>query len=66
VNIITAARSANELYSEGSYIWEGSYSTSFIVDPVEGFTAVIMTQIGGKKTLEIRKKFGKFIYSALE
>ncbi len=66
LNIITAEGSKNELYSEGSYLWEGSYSTSFIVDPREGFTAVIMTQIGGIKSLEIRRKFRKYIYSALE
>jgi len=66
VNVITTEGSNNELYSEGSYFWEGSYSTSFIVDPKEGFTAVLMTQIGGLKSLEIRKKFRKFIYSALE
>ena len=66
VNVITANGSNNELYSEGSYFWEGSYSTSFIVDPKEGFTAVIMTQIAGLKSLDIRRKFRKYIYSALE
>lgn len=66
VNIITEPGSTNELYSVGSYFWEGSYSTSFIVDPKEGFTAVLMTQIGGKKSLKIRKKFRKYIYSSLK
>ncbi len=66
VNIITEKGSVNELYSIGSYFWEGAYSTSFIIDPKEGFTAIIMTQIGGSKSLEIRKKFRKFVYSALK
>ncbi len=66
VNIITEEGKGNELYSKGSYFWEGSYSTSFIVDPKEGFTAILMTQIGGLKSLEIRKKFRTYIYSSLE
>lgn len=66
LNVITEQGSTNELYSQGSYFWEGSYTTSFIVDPKEGFTAVIMTQIGGRKSLDIRKKFRKYIYSALK
>ncbi|WP_430409391.1 serine hydrolase domain-containing protein [Kordia sp.] len=66
VNVVTEKGSMNELYSIGSYFWEGSYSTSFIIDPKEGFTAIIMTQIGGLKSLDIRKKFRKFVYSALK
>ena len=33
VNVVTELGSKNELYSAGSYYWEGMYSTSFIVDP---------------------------------
>ncbi|WP_271782312.1 serine hydrolase domain-containing protein [Aquimarina algiphila] len=43
VNIITKSGASNEFYSEGAYYWEGAYSTTFIVDPKEQFTAVFMT-----------------------
>ncbi|WP_438426304.1 serine hydrolase domain-containing protein [Aquimarina macrocephali] len=66
VNIITESGSSNEFYSEGAYFWEGAYSTSFIIDPKEHFTAVFMTQMSGRETLRIRKNFRKLIYQALD
>lgn len=64
VNVITALGSKNELYSTGSYYWEGMYSTSFIVDPREELVAVFMTQMGTRNP--IRKKFRQMVYQALD
>ncbi len=65
VNIITEEGKNNELYSKGSYYWEGAYTTTMIADPKEGFVALLMTQMGGRASLKIRKDFRKTIYSAL-
>tara|TARA_R110001599_G_scaffold298861_2_gene503662 strand:- start:1738 stop:3012 length:1275 start_codon:yes stop_codon:yes gene_type:complete len=63
VNVVTELGSINELYSAGSYYWEGMYSTSFIVDPKEELVAVFMTQTGTREP--IRAKFRLMVYQAL-
>lgn len=64
VNVVTESGSKNELYSAGSYYWEGMYATSFIVDPKEDLVAVFMIQIGTRKPL--REKFRLMLYQALD
>lgn len=64
VNVVTESGSKNELYSAGSYYWEGMYTTSFIVDPKEDLVAVFMIQIGTRKPL--REKFRLMLYQALD
>lgn len=64
VNVVTESGSKNELYSAGSYYWEGMYATSFIVDPKEDLVAVFMIQIGTRKPL--REKFRLMVYQALD
>ncbi len=66
LNIITPEGQINELYSLGSYYWEGAYSTTFIVDPKEGFVALMMTQLGGRGSLKVRKDFRKTVYKILK
>lgn len=64
VNVVTELGSKNELYSAGSYFWEGMYSTSFIIDPEEELVAVFMTQTGTREPL--REKFRLMVYQALK
>lgn len=66
LNIITENGTFNECYSEGSYYWEGAYSTTFIIDPKEGFAALMMTQLGGWHSLKVRKDFRKSVYKTLK
>ena len=61
-NLTTSSK--NELFSAGSYYWEGMYATSFIVDPKEDLVAVFMIQIGTRKPL--REKFRLMLYQALD
>lgn len=63
VNVVTKLGSVNELYSAGSYYWEGMYATSFIVDPQEELVAVFMTQTGTREP--IRAKFRLMVYQAI-
>lgn len=66
LNVITKKGEINELYSQGSYYWEGAYSTTFIIDPKEGFAALMMTQLGGRQSLRVRKDFRKTVYKTLK
>lgn len=66
LNIITKNGEINEFYSQGSFYWEGAYSTTFIIDPKEGFAALMMTQLGGRQSLKVRKDFRKSVYKALK
>tara|TARA_R110002051_G_scaffold188453_1_gene257867 strand:+ start:18750 stop:19982 length:1233 start_codon:yes stop_codon:yes gene_type:complete len=66
LNVITKKGKVNEFYSQGSYYWEGAYSTTFIIDPKEGFAALMMTQLGGRQSLKVRKDFRKIVYKTLK
>ena len=66
LNVITKKGEINEFYSQGSYYWEGAYSTTFIIDPKEGFAALMMTQLGGRQSLKVRKDFRKSVYKTLK
>lgn len=66
LNIITENGKINEFYSQGSYYWEGAYSTTFIIDPKEGFATLMMTQLGGRQSLKVRKDFRKSVYKTLK
>lgn len=65
VNVITPQGSKKELYTSGTFYWEGALGTTFIVDPKEEFVAVFMTQLAGSSTRVMRKRFRQMIYQAL-
>lgn len=52
--------------SIGEYYWGGMFSTYFFIDPVEGFHAIFMTQLGPSWTYPIRRQLKTMIYSALD
>lgn len=51
--------------SRGEFYWGGAYSTAFFVDPVEGITMVLMTQLYPSSAYPVRRQLKTLIYSAL-
>ncbi|MCP3909905.1 MAG: beta-lactamase family protein [Actinomycetia bacterium] len=53
------------LSSKGEFAWGGAASTAFWVDPVEGITALFLTQLLPSSTHPIRPEFKQLVYQAL-
>jgi len=51
--------------SAGDYFWGGMASTSFWVDPVEGFTCVFLTQLIPSDTYPLRRDTRELVHAAL-
>ena len=51
--------------NKGQFYWNGYFSTHFIVDPEENFTAILMTQ-KFPYSQEYAEQLNKWIYAALE
>lgn len=51
--------------SLGEFYWGGAASTAFWVDPLEGVTAVFMTQLMPSSTYPIRRELRTLTYAAL-
>ena len=51
--------------NKGQFYWNGYFSTHFIVDPQENFTAILMTQ-KFPYSQEYSEQLNKWIYAALE
>jgi CubicO group peptidase (beta-lactamase class C family) len=53
------------LGSAGEFSWGGAASTAFWVDPVEGITALFLTQLLPSSTHPIRSQLKQLVYQAL-
>jgi CubicO group peptidase (beta-lactamase class C family) len=53
------------LCSPGEFAWGGAASTAFWVDPVEGLTAIFMTQLLPSSKYPIRRELRSAVYQAL-
>lgn len=53
------------LSSPGEFAWGGAASTAFWVDPLEGVTALFMTQLLPSSTHPIRPQLKQLVYQAL-
>jgi CubicO group peptidase (beta-lactamase class C family) len=51
--------------STGDYFWGGMASTSFWVDPLEGFTCVFLTQLIPSDTYPLRRDTRELVHAAL-
>jgi len=56
---------AKVLSTAGEYGWGGAASTAFWVDPVEGITALFLTQLLPSSTHPIRPQLKQLVYQAL-
>ena len=62
--VVTDMSLHGELGTLGTYSWGGAFETSFFIDPVEGISAVFMTQARPHST-NIRNDFDVLVYQAL-
>lgn len=53
------------LCSAGEFAWGGAASTAFWIDPVEGLTAIFMTQLLPSSTYPLRRQLRSAVYQAL-
>ena len=53
------------LCSLGEFSWGGAASTAFWIDPVEGLTAIFMTQLLPSSTYPLRRQLRGAVYQAL-
>jgi CubicO group peptidase (beta-lactamase class C family) len=59
------AANAN-LCSVGEFAWGGAASTAFWIDPVEGLTAIFMTQLLPSSLYPLRRELRSAVYQALQ
>ena len=52
--------------SIGEYTWGGAASTAFWIDPIEGLTAIFMTQLLPSSTYPLRRELRSAVYQALQ
>jgi CubicO group peptidase (beta-lactamase class C family) len=64
-SVLDDAVKAKVLSSIGDYGWGGAASTAFWVDPVEGITALFLTQLLPSSTHPIRPQLKQLVYQAL-
>lgn len=53
------------LCSPGEFAWGGAASTAFWIDPIEGLTAIFMTQLLPSSTYPLRRELRAAVYQAL-
>jgi len=53
------------LCSPGEFAWGGAASTAFWIDPLEGITAIFMTQLLPSSTYPLRRELRAAVYQAL-
>jgi CubicO group peptidase (beta-lactamase class C family) len=63
--VVLDAAAQRTLCSPGEYSWGGAASTAFWVDPAEGLTAVLMTQLLPSSALPLRTRLRQAVYAAL-
>jgi CubicO group peptidase (beta-lactamase class C family) len=64
-SVVLDAAQNKVLSSEGEYSWGGAASTMFWVDPVEGITALFLTQLLPSSTYPLRPQMKQLVYQAL-
>jgi CubicO group peptidase (beta-lactamase class C family) len=63
--VIDDLAATNSLGSEGTYYWNGAYSTYFFIDPKENLVAIFMTQLSPFSSY-YENKFRQMVYQAIE
>ena len=53
------------LTSEGEYHWGGAASTAFWIDPAEGLSVILLTQLLPSSTYPLRRELRALVYSSL-
>jgi CubicO group peptidase (beta-lactamase class C family) len=64
-SVVTDPVANKVLSSPGEFAWGGAASTAFWVDPLEGVTALFMTQLLPSSTHPIRPQLKQLVYQAL-
>jgi CubicO group peptidase (beta-lactamase class C family) len=64
-SVVDDAAKNKVLATEGEFSWGGAASTIFWVDPIEGITALFLTQLLPSSTHPIRSQMKQLVYQAL-
>jgi len=64
-SVIEDPAANNSLCSVGEFAWGGAASTAFWIDPLEGLTAIFMTQFLPSSTYPLRRELRAAVYQAL-
>lgn len=64
-SVIEDPAANGSLCSPGEFAWGGAASTAFWIDPLEGLTAIFMTQLLPSSTYPLRRQLRAAVYQAL-